>query len=163
MAEEYLMNIASILFFICYIPEFYANYRNKNANIYNVFEKIILVGGTGFGLGYALTTDSRALIINYATLFTLDILALCTRGYYAYMNHGREVRILFTPLNIYNGSSSGVPLDLQGQQLPINELNGTSLKGVCPILNLHLCKNNNEKNEKTDNIIEGIYNPIQDI
>ena len=41
MSNEYLMNTASILFFICYIPEFYANYINKNANTYNVFEKVI--------------------------------------------------------------------------------------------------------------------------
>ena len=95
MPQEYLMNIASILFFICYIPEFYANYRNKNANIYNLFEKIFITCGTGFGLRYSLTTDSQALKINYSTLFTLDIIALCMRGYYAYMNYGRDVRVLF--------------------------------------------------------------------
>jgi len=117
MAQEYLMNIASVLFFLCYIPEFYANYRNKNANIYNVFEKIILVGGTGFGLGYALTTDSKALVINYGTLFTLDILALSMRGYYAYNNYGRDVRVVFN--------------------------------------------NDIENNEKTNDIVDGIYNPIQ--
>jgi len=94
MAQDYLMNIASILFFICYIPEFYANYRNKNANMYNVFEKIFITCGTGFGLGYSLTTDSQVLVMNYATLFTLDIIALFMRSYYAYINHGREVRIL---------------------------------------------------------------------
>jgi hypothetical protein len=94
MPQEYLMNIASILFFICYIPEFYANYRNKNANIYNLFEKIFITCGTGFGLGYSLTTDSQALVINYSTLFTLDMIALCMRGYYAYKNYGRETRIL---------------------------------------------------------------------
>lgn len=94
MSQEYLMNIASILFFICYIPEFYANYRNKNANIYNVFEKIFITCGTGFGVGYSLTTDSQALKINYSTLFTLDMIALFMRGYYAYKNHGRDVRVL---------------------------------------------------------------------
>lgn len=94
MPREYLMNIASILFFICYIPEFYANYRNKNANMYNVFEKVFITCGTGFGLGYSLSTDSQALIINYSTLFCLDMIALFMRLYYAYINHGREVRVL---------------------------------------------------------------------
>ena len=47
---------------------------------------------------------------------------------------------LFTPLKIYNGTPEGVPLEIQGQQLPINELNGTPLKGACPISNLHRCK-----------------------
>jgi hypothetical protein len=46
----------------------------------------------------------------------------------------------FTPLKIYNGTPSGVPLEIQGQQLPINELNGTPLSGACPISNLHRCK-----------------------
>jgi len=94
MPREYLMNIASILFFICYVPEFYANYRNKNANIYNVFEKVVMMGGTGFGLGYSLTTDSKALMINYSTLFVLDIIALYIRIFYAYKNRNRDVRVL---------------------------------------------------------------------
>ena len=33
----------------------------------------------------------------------------------------------FTPLKIYIGTPEGVPLEIQGQQLPINELNGTPL------------------------------------
>ncbi len=45
----------------------------------------------------------------------------------------------FTPL-IYNGTPEGVPLEIQGQQLPINELNGTPLSGACPISTLHRCK-----------------------
>jgi len=43
-------------------------------------------------------------------------------------------------LKIYNGTPEGVPLEIQGQQLPINELNGTLLSGACPISNLHRCK-----------------------
>lgn len=50
---------------------------------------------------------------------------------------------LFTPLKIYNG--------IQGQ-LPINELNGTTLSGACPITNLHRCKSNQEKNQRTEYI-----------
>jgi len=46
----------------------------------------------------------------------------------------------FAPLKIYNGTPEGVPLEIQGQQLPINELNGTPLSGACPISNLHRCK-----------------------
>ena len=47
---------------------------------------------------------------------------------------------VFSPLNIYNGTPLGVPLEMQGQQLPINELNGTPPEGACPISNLHRCK-----------------------
>ena len=46
----------------------------------------------------------------------------------------------FTPLKFYNGTSKGVPLEIQGQQLPINELNGMPLKRACLISNLHRCK-----------------------
>ena len=70
----------------------------------------------------------------------------------------RKGRILnansFTPLKIYNGTPEGVPLEIQWQQFPINELNGTLLcppeaglpKGACPISNLHRC-NTLVKNE----------------
>jgi len=94
MPKEYLMTIASSLFFICYIPEFYANIRNKNANVYNVFEKIVLIVGTGFGFGYALTTDSNALKINYGILFGLDTIATSMRAYYAYKNRNQDVRLV---------------------------------------------------------------------
>jgi hypothetical protein len=43
-------------------------------------------------------------------------------------------------LKIYNGTPSGVPLEIQGQQLPINELNGTPPLEASPISNLHRCK-----------------------
>jgi len=37
---------------------------------------------------------------------------------------GRKKTVEFTPLNIYNGTPLGVPLEIQLQQLPINELEG---------------------------------------
>jgi len=43
-------------------------------------------------------------------------------------------------LKIYNGTPEGVPLEIQGQQLPINELNGTPPLGARAISNLHRCK-----------------------
>ena len=93
MSDDYLMNTASTLFFICFIPEFYANYVNKNANLYNVFEKIILFTATTFALSYSIKIDNKALIINYAPLFVLDFTALTMRSYYAYKNRHRDVRI----------------------------------------------------------------------
>jgi hypothetical protein len=92
--NEYLMNIASSLFFICYIPEFYANYKNKNANLYNVFEKIVMLGGCGFALGYSIKSANNSLIFNYTPLFALDSIALFMRAYYAYKNRNRDVTIV---------------------------------------------------------------------
>lgn len=93
MQNDYLMNIATALYFICYVPEFYANYTNKNANMYNVFEKIVMLGGTGFGLGYACSIHNNALVVNYGPLFILDSIALFMRAYYAYKNRNTDVRV----------------------------------------------------------------------
>ena len=93
MSYEYLMNTASILFITCYIPEFYANYVNKNANVYNVFEKITMLIATSFALGYSLKINNKSLITNYVFLFGFDTTALLMRSYYAYKNRHIEVRI----------------------------------------------------------------------
>jgi hypothetical protein len=88
------MNAASILFFICYIPEFYANYVNKNANVYNVLDKVVMLAGTTLAFSYSVKINNQALIINYTPLFILDTIALFMRGYYAYKNKNRDVRML---------------------------------------------------------------------
>jgi len=103
MEHDYLMNIATILFFICYIPELYANYKNKNANIYNIPEKVVVLSGSAFAFAYAYATNNSVLIINYAPLLTLDILAFLMRAYYVYNNHlttrllNKEGQIAVTP------------------------------------------------------------------
>ena len=74
------------MFFICYIPELYANYKNKNANIYNLPEKILVLTGSAFAFTYAFCINDLVLISNYAPLLTLDIIALLMRGYYIYRN-----------------------------------------------------------------------------
>jgi uncharacterized protein with PQ loop repeat len=81
---NYLMNIASILYFLCYIPEAYANIHNKNANQYNIPEKVIMLCGTCFALSYAIIKKNSALIFNYAPLMSLDFAMLIIRLYYAY-------------------------------------------------------------------------------
>jgi uncharacterized protein with PQ loop repeat len=94
---NYLMNIASILYFLCYIPEAYANIHNKNANQYNIPEKVILLCGTCFALSYAIVTKNTALIFNYAPLMSLDFLMLVIRVYYAYMyKHGDTIEMIET-------------------------------------------------------------------
>lgn len=80
------MNIATFLFFICYIPELYANYVNKNANIYNLPEKLLILSGTAFAFSYAYVKNDTVLMSNYAPLLSLDILAFLMRGYYVYKN-----------------------------------------------------------------------------
>lgn len=81
------MNIASGLYFICYAPEFYANYKNKNANVWNVPEKIVVFIGSGFAFAYALVNSDQALLINYGSILALDFIAFAMRAWYAYQNH----------------------------------------------------------------------------
>ncbi len=83
---DYLMNTATALYLICYIPELYANYKNKNANLWNVPEKILIFVGTAFALSYGILTNDTAITINYAPLFGLDTIAMGMRIYYAYKN-----------------------------------------------------------------------------
>ena len=92
--DEYLMNTASIIYFVCFIPEFYANWRNKNSNSFNVLEKVVMVVGTSFAFSYALKSNNQALIINYAPILTLDIIGLFMRGFYAWRNRNKDVRVL---------------------------------------------------------------------
>jgi len=111
---NYLMNIASLLFFTCYIPEAYANIRNKNANGYNIPEKVIMLFGTGFALSYAIAIKDTSLILNYAPLLTLDCTMLSIRVYYAYfykkksmvqLQTDSEFEMIETPNPIHNVDS----------------------------------------------------------
>lgn len=94
MAHDYLMNTASIFFFICYIPELYANWKNKNANFYNMPEKVLLVAASGFALSYAILNGDIALMSNYGPILALDIIAFLMRLYYVYKNKGIPVDVI---------------------------------------------------------------------
>ena len=86
MAYDFLMNTASALFFICYIPELYANWKNQNANFYNMPEKALLLLASSFALAYAITNSDIALMSNYGPILALDIIAFLMRLYYVFKN-----------------------------------------------------------------------------
>lgn len=91
MQASYLMYSASVLYFICYVPELYANYKNKNVNIYNVPEKIIMLGAATLAFSYAVVNDNIELMTNYGPLLLLDVIALGMRLHYTYINHYLKV------------------------------------------------------------------------
>jgi len=109
------MYIASIGFFICYIPDFFANIINKNANIYNVYEKFIILFATTFALTYSITINNNALIINYGPIFCLDFISLTMKSYYAYKNRNIDVRII-------NGKPSFENVLHQDVENPIHDI-----------------------------------------
>jgi hypothetical protein len=86
MKYDYLMNISSAIFFVCYIPELYANYKNKNANVYNMPEKFLMLIGSGFALSFAIMNEDVALMSNYGPIVALDVIALLMRLYYVVNN-----------------------------------------------------------------------------
>ena len=86
---DYLMNTASFIYIICYVPELYANWKNQNANIYNIPEKVLMVVGTTLAFSYSVLNQDRSLIINYTPILFFDITALSMRGYYAWRNSTR--------------------------------------------------------------------------
>ena len=47
----------------------------------------------------------------------------------------------FTPFHIYNGTPLGVPQDVKGQLLPINQLKGNPPTEDCSVSNVHRCIN----------------------
>jgi uncharacterized protein with PQ loop repeat len=98
MLHEYLMNTASVFFLAYYIPELYANWKNKNANIYNMPEKVILVLASGFAFSYAMINNDIALISNYGPMLGLDIIAFLMRSYYVYQNCGNK-RTTLVPID----------------------------------------------------------------
>jgi hypothetical protein len=85
-SHDYLINVAAAMYIICYVPELYANYRNKNANVYNLPEKVLMLMGTVFSLSYAVLNDNSALMTNYGPLLVLDTVALFMRLYYVCKN-----------------------------------------------------------------------------
>ena len=80
------MNAASFIYITCYVPELYANWKNKNANIYNIPEKVVMVLGTSFAFSYSVLNNDTSLMINYAPILGLDIMALLMRVYYVWKN-----------------------------------------------------------------------------
>jgi hypothetical protein len=87
---DYLMNICTVCYLICYVPDLYANYINKNANIWNIPEKVLIFVGTGFALAFAVVTEDKALLANFAPLFVLDGASMGMRTYYACRNRQRQ-------------------------------------------------------------------------
>lgn len=92
MKHDVFMNVASVLYIVCYIPELYANYKNKNANVYNIPEKIVILIGTAFACTYAILEEEPSLIANYGPILVLDTIALLMRLYYVYKNTNQTMQ-----------------------------------------------------------------------
>lgn len=126
MTQEYLMYTASILYTMCYIPDLASTYRNKNANIYNVPEKMFMLIGTSFALSYAVAIGNRTLIINYMPSIVLDTVALLLRSYYAYNNRNIDVSVKMENHNRSSVFDSGSSLDNMDSYIDVeNPIHGT--------------------------------------
>ena len=90
MDQEYLMYIASLLYFICYVPILYADCKNKNANIYNLPERLIMLAATTFALIYSINIQNNALIVNYAPNLIMESGAVILKIKYIIDNYNNE-------------------------------------------------------------------------
>jgi hypothetical protein len=98
---DYLMNICTVCYLVCYVPDLYGNWKNKNANCWNIPEKVLIFIGTGFALAYSVLISDQALIVNFAPLFILDGASLGLRAYYASLNRRKHI-----PLEDVAGSTA---------------------------------------------------------
>jgi len=95
MPNEYLMYIATGFYFVCYLPELYANYINKNANIYNMPEKILLLIGTILAFTYSLQLGDMSIIVNYSLALFIDCVAITMRSYYVIINYRKQLEVQY--------------------------------------------------------------------
>lgn len=87
------MYTATGFYFCCYLPELYANYVNKNANIYNLPEKILLLFGSILAFAYSLQLGDMSIIVNYSLALFIDCVAIVVRGYYIVINHKKNLAV----------------------------------------------------------------------
>jgi len=92
------MYTATGFYFICYIPELYANYKNKNANIYNIPEKVLMLFGSILALTYAVQINNVSIMLNYGLNIGIDIVALVMRLYYVIYNYHHRTELPTIPV-----------------------------------------------------------------
>jgi uncharacterized protein with PQ loop repeat len=86
MDDDYLMYIATSLYFACYVPILYADFKNKNANLNNLPERILSIAAGMFAILYAIRVDSTPLKVNYIPHVIIESLVLGVKIIYVYRN-----------------------------------------------------------------------------
>ena len=86
MMDDFIMYTATALYFICYAPSVYADFRNKNANVYNVPEKIISLCATTLGFVYSYRIQNIPLMVNYGPHLLMETVTLLFKIQYVQQN-----------------------------------------------------------------------------
>jgi uncharacterized protein with PQ loop repeat len=86
MDDDYLMYIATSLYFACYVPILYADFKNKNANLNNLPERVLSIVAGLFAIIYAIRVDSTPLKVNYIPHVIIESLVLGVKIVYVYRN-----------------------------------------------------------------------------
>ena len=84
--DDNLMYAASALYFICYAPIVYADWKNKNANIYNLPERLVSLVATTLAFVYAVRIQNVSLLTNYGPHLVMETLTLVFKLYYVSKN-----------------------------------------------------------------------------
>jgi uncharacterized protein with PQ loop repeat len=85
-AIDFVMYSATAFNVVSVLPELYANYVNKNANVYNLPEKIMLVLGCSLGMTYGILSNNTPVFINYLCFVVLESISFGMRVYYSLYN-----------------------------------------------------------------------------
>lgn len=86
MKDDYLMYIATALYFACYVPILYADIKNKNANLNNLPERVLSIAAGMFAVLYAIQVDSTPLKVNYIPHVIIESLVFGVKVVYVYRN-----------------------------------------------------------------------------
>jgi uncharacterized protein with PQ loop repeat len=120
MNDESFMYAATVLYFICYAPSVYADYKNKNANIYNLPEKLVSLCATTLGLIYSIRIDNTPLIVNYGPHLVMEIITLLFKLQYIYQNWSNKDKIYISCNdNIYDVHETDIVTPIHMHELPV--------------------------------------------
>jgi len=92
--DDGFMYAATVFYFLCYAPGVYSDFKNKNANIYNLPEKLLSLSATTFGLIYAVRIYNVPLMINYGPHLVMETTTLLYKIYYIYQNRSSGAPII---------------------------------------------------------------------
>ena len=83
---DFLLYMATALFLSCSIPTIFADIKNKNCNIYNLPECMLVIVACALGIAYGMSIQNMAVVISYSPSICIETVVLCVKTYYAYQN-----------------------------------------------------------------------------
>jgi hypothetical protein len=98
----------------------YADYKNKNANVYNLPEKLVSLCATAFGLVYSIRIDNTPLMVNYGPHLAMETITLLFKLQYIYQNWSNKDKIYISSKdNTHDDCETDVVTPIHMHELPV--------------------------------------------